>query len=601
MRRAGGPPAVALDEPLGGVQELVERAPLGYLGPVAAWIGTRASVVERQLPYAVLMALAFAGLLLPGLKITSGAGVAVAGIVTAVLLLLAAVLPWARLSRLAPEVLTVLQFVAIAALRQGTGGMASPFSGMVLLPALTLAARAGRTGVLVGPVLAALTVVVGLLFSSDEDVVQPVVVRALVVAMIALITGAVVHETTSRLRQRNAALRRMQERQAELLRRAQDAAVDLARVAAVRREAHDQLVSVIDSVTEQAIIATDADGLIEVFNAGAERLLGFAQGDVVGSRHLTDLHLTSELLERCADRGAPALAGPQDARTLLTALLDVRVGAQDWTYVRSDGSHVVVRPAVTRRTEADGAVAGYVVVASDVTAEREAQRLKEQFVGLVSHELRTPLTAVLGYVELLLDGTEPLSDDQREFLGIIDRNARRQLRLVGDLLLTAQVEAGTFQVTPQEVDLADVARVTIASARPAARAAGVALEGDVRATPVQADPVRVGQALDNLVANALKFTERGGTVRVEVGPVPDGGARVVVRDTGVGIAPAELAHLTERFYRASSATSRAVPGVGLGLSITRAVVEAHGGTVEIESVLGEGTAFTVTLPARPSV
>ncbi len=272
---------------------------------------------------------------------------------------------------------------------------------------------------------------------------------------------------------------------------------------------------------------------------------------------------------------------------------------RDWTYVRRDGSHVTVHPAVTRRTDHDGTVVGYVVVATDVTADREAARLKDQFVGLVSHELRTPLTAVLGYVELLLDEHEELTEDQREYLQIIDRNARRQLRLVSDLLLTAQMDAGTFSISPQPVDLATIAAASLATAGPAAAAAGITLESDLAPTPAHADPLRLGQAVDNLVANALKFTDRGGTVRLVVRPQADGGGRLAVSDTGIGIPPDELTHLTERFYRASTATRRAVPGVGLGLAITRAVVEAHGGHVGVTSAVGEGTTFTVTIPAAP--
>jgi len=576
-----------------------ETSHLRYLGPVARYLGTGASVVERQMPFAVLVVVAFLGLLLPGLETTSGVAVAVTAGITVLVLVLAALVPWRRFPPWTPEVLTLLQFVAIGALRQGTGGLASPYAGMVLLPALTLSVRAGMPGVVLGAASAAASVLVGMWLGPSRAVSGPVMLRSLFVAAIALIIGLFVYETTTRLRSRNEALARLQAEQADLLRRAQATAAELERAVHVRRAAYDQLVSVIDSATEQAIIATDASGLVEVFNAGAERLLGYPQGEVVGRMHLADLHLREEVRARTAE--AP---GDDEQGALIAALVAPRDGpagstTTDWTYVRGDGSHITVHPAVTRRTEADGSVAGYVVVATDVTAERQAARLKEQFVGLVSHELRTPLTSVLGYVELMLDGTEELTDDQREYLGIIDRNARRQLRLVSDLLLTAQVDAGTFSISPQDVDVAEVALASVASAGPAASASGVELETDLQAATVRADGVRLGQAVDNLVSNALKFTPSGGTVAVRVEPTPDGGARVVVADTGIGIPADELANLTERFYRASTATRRAIPGVGLGLSITKAVVEAHGGTVDIASTVGEGTSFTLTLPARP--
>lgn len=574
---------------------------LRYLGAVGRYLGSGASVVERQLPFAILMTLALLALLSPGIDATSGLAVGLAAGTTIACLVLAAFVPWDRLPSWAPEALAILQFVAVASLRQGSGGLTSPFAGMVLLPALALAARGGMVGVMLGTLGAATSVLVGLALNPTAHPQQPVVVRSLFVAAIALIIGLVVQEATSRLRQRNKVLARLQAEQADTLRRTQEAASVLARSVSQRRAAHEQLVSVIDSATEQAIIATDADGRVEVFNAGAERLLGYAQGEVVGRRFLTEFHVLDELLERDPQDGAPPAAS--DHPTLLRSVLAPRAASgkdvRDWTYVRRDGTHVTVHPAVTRRTDHDGSVVGYVVVATDVTADREAARLKDQFVGLVSHELRTPLTAVLGYVELLLDDAEELTADQREYLQIIDRNARRQLRLVSDLLLTAQMDAGTFAISPQPVDLAAVAQAALATAAPAAAAAGITLGSDLEAAPLHGDPLRLGQAVDNLVANAVKFTDRGGTVRLVVRPQPDGGGRLAVSDTGVGIPPDELAHLTERFYRASTATRRAVPGVGLGLAITRAVVEAHGGHVGVTSTVGEGTTFTVALPARP--
>ena len=573
---------------------------LRYLGRVGRVLGSRASVVERQLPFVTLFALAVVGQLVAGVPPTSTAGLLLAVGLTVLVLALAVAVPWRRLPPLSAEVLTLLQFVVVAALRYATGGAASPYGTMALLPALALSIRAGLPGVFVGAAGAAVSILVGLGLTHGAVMSGSVVLRSLFVSAIALIIGLFVHETTTRLRARNAALAELQLEQETLLEQARSAATELERAVKVRRAAYDQLVSVIDSATEQAIIATDATGRIEVFNAGAERLLGHSQGTVVGRLRLVDLHLADEVLTRTGE--AP---GADLQAALLDALVAPRRGpagaATDWTYVRADGSHVTVHPAVTRRTEPDGSVAGYVVVATDVTAEREAARLKDQFVGLVSHELRTPLTAVLGYVELLLDGTEELTDDQREYLDIIDRNARRQLRLVSDLLLSAQVDAGTFAISPTDVDAAVVARASLASAAPSAGAAGVTLADDVRPAPLRADAVRLGQAIDNLVSNALKFTPSGGTVRVSVEPGDDGGAVVAVSDTGIGIPPDELAHLTERFYRASTATRRAIPGVGLGLSITRAVVEAHGGTVRIASTVGEGTTFTLVLPARAGV
>ena len=228
-----------------------------------------------------------------------------------------------------------------------------------------------------------------------------------------------------------------------------------------------------------------------------------------------------------------------------------------------------------------------------------ADRLKDEFFALVSHELRTPLTSVMGYLELVLDDEEPLAEDHRHYLEIVQRNATRLLRLVGDLLFVAQVEAGTLALDPGPVDLAAVTGEAVDAARPRAESRSIALSAEIADSgPVWGDRDRLGQVLDNLVTNALKFTPSDGAVVVRLGR-EDGCAVLEVEDTGPGIALADQGRLFERFFRADSAVRQAVPGVGLGLTIVRAITEAHGGTVEVASAVGEGTTFRVELPDRP--
>ena len=572
-----------------------------FVRRLARHLGPDGGVVERQLPFVGVFFVALLTLLIPGVRVTSPVDVLIAGALTAGQLVAARLLPWSRWPEAAQDVLPVVQLLAVALLRAGTGGPGSPYTTLVFFPVITLASQRGRRGIL----LATLGVA-GVVFSpvllASVPVTVDTVVRTLFVTLVALVVAVTVHEITARLRARSEALLSLQMDQAVLLDRARANAVELARVANQRRAARDQLISVIDSATEQAIIATDATGMVEVFNAGAEGLLGYGQGEVVGRMRLTDFHDRDELEARRAllfSDDSP-IDHPQ---TLVDALvapaLAGRPEVRDWTYIARDGVRMTVRLAVTRRAEADGTTSGYVVVATDVTSEREAARLQDEFVSLVSHELRTPLTSVLGYLELLTDGTDPLSDEQREYLTVIERNARRQLRLVGDLLLTAQVDAGRFSISPQHIDAGEIVSAAVAAAAPAAEAAGIELVPSVTSTVLDADPVRLAQAVDNLVSNAIKFTPSGGTVRLEVGPGERGGAVIVVADSGIGIPPDELSQLTHRFFRASTATRRAIPGVGLGLSITKAVVDAHGGSLSIESTLGEGTSFTITLPATP--
>ncbi len=244
-----------------------------------------------------------------------------------------------------------------------------------------------------------------------------------------------------------------------------------------------------------------------------------------------------------------------------------------------------------------GVPAGRLVVLREITREREADRVKDEFFALVSHELRTPLTSILGYLELVLDDErEGLAEAPRRHLEVVQRNARRLLRLVGDLLFVAQVEAGTLALTTGPVDLARVTREAVEAAGPRAEVREVALVSELSPVALSAgDRDRLGQVLDNLIVNAIKFTPAGGTVRVRLRA--EGGTAVLeVADTGRGIPEREQAHLFDRFYRAASATSGAVPGVGLGLAIVKAIAEAHGGRVTVRSTEGQGASFAVELP-----
>jgi signal transduction histidine kinase len=232
-------------------------------------------------------------------------------------------------------------------------------------------------------------------------------------------------------------------------------------------------------------------------------------------------------------------------------------------------------------------------------AAQEAERVKEEFFALVSHELRTPLSSIVGYVELLLenDGDEPLSEAERlRFLRIVDRNARRLQRLVGDLLFVARLEAGRLDLHETDVDLSQTAEHSIEAARRQADEAGIDLREEIASgLSMHGDADRLGQVIDNLLSNALKFTPEGGAVGLRLWPL-DGRAHLEVWDTGVGIPEEDQPRLFERFFRASTATDAAVPGVGLGLPITKAIVESHGGKLSFTSVKGRGTTFRVQLP-----
>jgi PAS domain S-box-containing protein len=232
-------------------------------------------------------------------------------------------------------------------------------------------------------------------------------------------------------------------------------------------------------------------------------------------------------------------------------------------------------------------------------AEEEADRLKNEFFALVSHELRTPLTSIIGYLDIVREEEAgQINEEQSRYLGVIDRNARRLMRLVGDLLFVAQVEAGTLSLERGEVDLAQVGADSVEAARPRADSQGVLLALDAEPLELDGgDRDRLGQLIDNLVSNALKFTPEGGRIGVRVAREGEE-ALIEVSDTGTGIEAEELEHLFERFYRAQAATDAAVPGIGLGLSICQAIADGHGGSISVASEVGVGTTFSVRLPMR---
>jgi signal transduction histidine kinase len=242
-----------------------------------------------------------------------------------------------------------------------------------------------------------------------------------------------------------------------------------------------------------------------------------------------------------------------------------------------------------------GRYRGDIWLAWDMSERKALEDQRAQFVATVSHELRTPLTSIVSFIELVR-AEAGLSKDGTHFLDIIQRNAHRLLRLVGDLLLLSRVESGTMPLELAPVSIPEVMAEAVRDASAPAAGFGISLDVSVGDGPeMEADQLRLLQVLDNLIANAVKFSHPGDQVRVRASW--DGHAwRIDVTDSGIGIPPGELGQLFDRFVRASNARTSGRPGTGLGLSVVKAIVELHGGRIGVDSTLGRGTTFSVYLP-----
>jgi PAS domain S-box-containing protein len=578
------------------MSDITSSAPVrGAVGWVQRFAVDTNSVVERQLCMVSVYAIAQLVFLLPSVNATQLWAVLLGALLMVGATAGAFALRGPDVPVRAAMVIPLIDLLAVGFLRSGTGGWTSIFSSLLILPVLSLGVEPGRLPLLLGGFV---TVGVAVM----PELIDPTVtddgqwIRGIFTLLVLGLTALSVNELTRRLRDRVKAVQKLRRRQETLLAEAQDNATASAAASSLLRESAHLMAGVLDAVTEQSIIATDRSGRIDVFNVGAQNMLGVAAHDVVGRANIMDFHLPEEL---AANEGADA---SYDA--LLAPVLEGDALVRDWTYRRADGSTLRVQVAVTARHDAAGEVEGFLFVATDVTDERKKAKMKDEFVNLISHELRTPLSSILGYTELIADDEEhPLSKEQSRYLATVERNAQRLLRLVSDLLFTAQVESGRFSLQEQRIDLQSVVGTSIETARPGADARSVRLVLSHSDEPLEVwgDPVRLGQAVDNLISNALKFTPTGGRVAVTLGTAegrdsePDR-ALIAVSDTGIGIPADEIDRLFSRFFRASTATQHAIPGVGLGLTITQAIAVAHHGRIRVASTVGEGTTFTFELP-----
>ena len=329
----------------------------------------------------------------------------------------------------------------------------------------------------------------------------------------------------------------------------------------------EEMTTLIDSMAE-GILAVDSDGTILRTNPVARAILDLPD------------HLRSAPLQTVVRR-APFLQLARKA---------ARGQAVEPAEVSYDGKHLLVTAEPLPR-------GGAVLVFLDITELRRLEGVRKDFVANVSHELKTPLTVIRGHGETLLD--EDLPDDvRRKFTESVQKNAQRLQDILEDLLDLSRIESGGWRPERAPVDLGDVAREAWQTFASRAEDRGVRFELhlDPDAGEVFADRGGLYQVLSNLFGNALRYTPSGGRIEVRSRRMEDGAIAVEVSDTGSGIPSAHLGRIFERFYRVDPARSRADGGTGLGLSIVRHLVEAHGGRVDAESELDQGTTIRFTLP-----
>lgn len=547
-------------------EHLFQRGPIRFF----RGLGPRAQVVLCQLPLTLIVAglaaatpVAWPSLLHSPLYT---AGLLLHGI----LFLGCFLVPWERLGHRSYLFVPVLDFAAIGLLRNGAAPLLPGLAVLVVFPVIWLSASGmlTRTSLVlsfVGPMFIMLPPLAGRFPNLNATDITTVVLFPLMMLSVSLaIRFASIHV---RLQQRELA----------------DKDRELRTLLRESREREKLLQTVLDA-TDVGIAAVDRSGRFLVSN---DRQRNF--------RRATG-----------ADDAAPGqghqLIFGQDRRTLLPpekrpisraiageSFADYLVWAGEGTEQRAVST--AARPLVSE----DGSFNGAVVVYSDVTGWVEALAANQELVTNVSHEFKSPLNSIIGNIDLVLDdaGAE-LPPQVAQRLLVVQRNAERLVALVSDLSASASV---ALNVHPKRTDLASLVETSLGSAQAQAERAHIQLRADVP-SPLwaYADPLRIGQALDNLVSNAIKYSPDGGTVSVSAS-FSEEWVRLSVSDTGMGMSREDTARVFKRFFRTESARKAAIAGAGLGLSITKMIVEGHGGSITCESGQGKGSTFTLTLPA----
>jgi signal transduction histidine kinase len=497
----------------------------------------RVGLFGRTWPFLAATVVAFALLPVSALHEVDGSDVAVASVIVVLIVVAVVLVPWDHVPRTLAVFPPLAYFVVVALLRDATGGDTSGYAALVLLPVLWVALYSGRAELVAALAGVWSTFVIPIIVDKTDYPASDwrfAVLFTLLAGFVGFATQGLVESVRAR---------------------ASEAARSTRRV----RRSEEYVRAVMTSAAE-GIITLSPEGRGVFVNPSAARMLGYEPEELQG-RVLFDLILAGDELFR-----------------------------------RKDGSTFPVIFSSTPIRLEGGEPGGTVVTFTDITERREVERMKDEFVSVVGHELRTPLTSIRGSLGLMAGGVFGELDAQgQRMLDIAVANTDRLVRLINDILDIERIESG--RVTMQKIGCRsdELVAQAVEAMRGQADTAGVTLAADADAVPLRADPDRILQTLTNLISNAIKFSQRGGEVRVSAHPLTDT-MRFGVADRGRGVPDDKLEALFERFGPVDASDSREKGGFGLGLPIARSIVEQHGGRLWVDSVLGEGATFWFTLP-----
>jgi signal transduction histidine kinase len=499
-------------------------------------------------------------------------GVFIAAIVMMVATFIACFLvPWERLAPNAYLVIPIVDMVVIGLARNGAVPAVAGLGVLAIFPVIWLSSSETfpRTTVFLS-FFGTLLITFPSLVQKFPNISPSDIATAILLPLMMLAVSVAIRFASANVRLQR---QRLEKKDAEL------------RELLAQSKNRERLLKTILDTTDVGIVAVDADGQKVLVN---DQQKTFRQAAAPAG---VEQPLEAQQLMFGQDRVTPH---PLDKRPIRRAVAG-ETFADYLVWLGEGSAQRAVSTAARIIKNDDGGFSGAVIVYSDVTGLVEALSAKEELISNVSHEFRSPLMSVVGNVDLVLDEADGLSPDSVHRLEVVQRNAERLLSLVSELLVSA---SAVLAVHPRRTDLAGLIENSIGSVQAQADASNVSLATDVPAPLwAHADPLRIGQALDNLVSNAIKYSPDGGKVTVSARR-SDSWVQLKVHDTGMGISEEETSRVFTRFFRSQAARQAAIPGVGLGLSITKTIVERHGGEISCDSKPGAGTTFTLTLPAE---